>query len=148
MIQETKLRANETIKCEALSSYQAYYLNRQFSQGGGVALGVNNDLKSTLIKEGDEDTEAISVKVFFKELSVRAISAYGPQENAIKEKKDKFWDFIENEVNEAELEGDGLVIQMDGNLHAGKDIKLSNCQLHEGIQIIYIDNVLKYICLD
>ena len=134
MIQETKLRANETIKCEALSSYQVYYQNRQFSQGGGVALGVNKDLKSTLISEGDQDTEAISVKVFFKELSVRAISAYGPQENAIKEKKESFWNFIEKEVNEAELEGDGLVIQMDGNLHAGEEVMKNdpNVQNHNG----------------
>ena len=48
--------------------------------------------------------------------------AYGPQENALKEKKDKFWDFLDKEVNDAELEGDGLIIQMDGNLHAGSDL--------------------------
>ena len=122
MMQETKLRANETIRCEALKNYQVYYLNRQYSQGGGVALGVNKDLKSTLINEGDDDVEAISVKIFFKELSVRAITAYGPQENAIKEKKDRFWEFIEKEVIDADLEGDGLVIQMDGNLHAGSEV--------------------------
>ena len=124
MMQETKLRANETIRCEALKNYQVYYLNRQYSQGGGVALGVNKDLKSTLINEGDDDVEAISVKIFFKELSVRAITAYGPQENAIKEKKDRFWEFIEKDVIDADLEveGDGLVIQMDGNLHAGSEV--------------------------
>ena len=64
MMQETKLRAHETIKCEALTNYQVYYLNRQFSQGGGVAIGVDKDLKSSLI---NEDTEGISVKIFFKE---------------------------------------------------------------------------------
>ena len=88
MAQETKLRGNETIKCESLVNYQVYYQNRQNSQGGGVALGVDKDLESTLITEGGEDTEAIAVKVFFKEISVRAISAYGPQENALKEKKE------------------------------------------------------------
>ena len=122
MIQETKLRANETIKCEALSNYQVYHQNRQVSQGGGVALGVNKDLKSTLISEGGDDAEALSVKVFFNELSVRVVAAYGPQESALKEKKEKFWAVIEKEVIDAELEGDGLVIQMDGNLHAGTDI--------------------------
>ena len=31
-------------------------------------------------------------------------------------------EFIEKEANIAEIEGDGLLIQMDGNLHAGKEI--------------------------
>ena len=47
---------------------------------------------------------------------------YGVQENAPKEKKDKFWEFIEMEVSQAEAEGQGVIIQMDGNLHAGKDL--------------------------
>ena len=99
-----------------------------------MALGVHNDLKSTLIAEGDDDTEAVSVKVFFNELSVRIVTAYGPQENAIKERKDKFWEFLEKEVNDAELEGEGLIIQMDGNLDAGKNVvrKDPNCQNQNG----------------
>ena len=99
-----------------------------------MALGVHNDLKSTLIAEGDDDTEAVSVKVFFNELSVRIVTAYGPQENAIKERKDKFWEFLEKEVNDAELEGEGLIIQMDGNLHAGKNVVRNdpNCQNQNG----------------
>ena len=50
------------------------------------------------------------------------MTAYGPQENALKDKKDKFWEFMEKEVNDAELEDDGLLIQMDGNLHAGLNL--------------------------
>ena len=98
IVQETKLRTNEKISCEVLTNFQVYYLNRQNSQGGGVALGVDKELKSTLINEGDDETEALSVKVFFKEFPVRVIAAYGPQGNAVKEEKEKFWDFIENEV--------------------------------------------------
>ena len=67
-------------------------------------------MKSTLIKEGNDETEALSVKVFLEEIPVRAISAYGPQENANMDKKTKFWDFLETEVNDAEMEGDGLII--------------------------------------
>ena len=37
----------------------------------------------------------------------------------MKAKKDKFWEFLENEVIKAELEGHGLILQMDGNLHGG-----------------------------
>ena len=122
ILQETKLRANETILCESLNEFCVYYLNRQYSQGGGVALGVRKEFQSALIKDGDDETEAISVKLFVKEFPVRIVAAYGPQENAVIEKKQKFWEFIENEANQAELEGDGLIIQMDGNLHAGKDL--------------------------
>ena len=122
ILQETKLRANETILCESLNEFCVYYLNRQHSQGGGVALGVRKEFQSALIKDGDDETEAISVKLFVKEFPVRIVAAYGPQENAVIEKKQKFWEFIENEANQAELEGDGLIIQMDGNLHAGKDL--------------------------
>ena len=126
MVQETKLRANETISCEGLENFQVYYLNRQNLQGGGVALGVTKELKSTLVNEGNDETEVISVKVFFKDISVRVLTAYGPQENASREKKDKFWEFLEKEVIDSELENEGLVIQMDGNLHGGQDILIKD----------------------
>ena len=103
MLQETKLKLNEKIACASLSDFQVYYLNK-------------------LIKEGTEETEALSVKVFLEEIEARVITAYGPQENALKEKKLKFWEFLEEEVNCAEMEGDGLIIQMDGNLHAGSSL--------------------------
>ena len=122
MTQETKLKANETIPCDSLSEFCVYYQNRQNSQGGGVALGVRKDIPSTLISEGGEETEAIAVKVFFKQFSIRVVAAYGPQENAVKEKKENFWEYLEKEANEAELEGEGFIIQMDGNLHAGKEL--------------------------
>ena len=113
MLQETKLRSNETIPCESLDEFFVYYLNRQNSQGGGVAKGVKKEFQSSLINEGDDETEAISVKVFVKEFPIRIVVAYGPQENALLEKKHKFWEFIEKEPNQAELEGDALLIQME-----------------------------------
>ena len=48
-------------------------------------------LESTLIIIGDEDIEVISVLVIVK-------TAYRVQENASKEKKIKFWDFIEERI--------------------------------------------------
>ena len=122
MMQETKLKPNEKISCASLNNFQVFYLNRQTSQGGGIALGVNKDYDSTLIKEGNDETEAIAVKIFLKEMEVRTVCAYGPQETASKDKKDKFWEFLEEEVISAELEEDGLIIQMDGNLHAGSSV--------------------------
>ena len=122
VVQETKLKPHEVIKCEALGDYQVFSLSRQKSQGGGLAVGVNKMLESTLIKEGDDDTEVISVLVVVGNIPIRVIGAYGVQENASKDKKEKFWNFIEEEVRQAENNGEGIIIQMDGNLHAGEKL--------------------------
>ena len=119
MIEETKLKPHGKIKCEALNDFQVYYLNRQKTQGGGLALGVTKEIESTLIRDGDDETEVVSVQTILGEIPVRVVVGYGPQENATTEKKNKFWDFIENEVREAEMKDHGVIFQMDGNLHAG-----------------------------
>ena len=121
MLQETKLKPNDKIMCEAIHSYQVFYLNRHESQGGGLAMGVSKEFEATLVREGNE-VEALSVNIFIGEAPIRTVVAYGPQENAKKYKKDKFWEYLEQEVNQAELEDHGLIIQMDGNLHAGPEL--------------------------
>ena len=121
-VQETKLKPNQTLKCEVVDSFQMFYLYRQDSQGGGLVVGVDKDIESTLVREGNDVVEAIVVQVMLGTLSVKIIVGYGPQENASKEKKDKFWEFLEDEITKADLENQGLIIQMDGNLHAGPDV--------------------------
>ena len=123
MLEETKLKANEKIKCEAANDFQIFHLNRQNSQGGGIAVGVEKNIESTLVREGDDKLEVISVQVVLGKIPVRLVVGYGPQENDEVEKKKNFWNFIENELTEAELEGHGIMIQMDGNLHAGDLVK-------------------------
>ena len=59
MLQETKLKPNEIISCASVNDFCVYYLNRQNTQGGGVALGVRKDIKSALITEGEDEIEAI-----------------------------------------------------------------------------------------
>ena len=119
MLQETKLKVSEIIKCENSKDFQIYHLNRQNKQGGGLAVGVKNDIESTLIREGDDTTEALSIQIVLENMPIRIIVGYGPQENAEIEKKKKFWNFIENEIFEAEVANHGIIFQMDGNLHAG-----------------------------
>ena len=63
--------------------------------------------------------DPMPVAVLVGEVPIRVILGYGPQESAEKEKKDKFWEFVENEINLAEIQGEGIIFQMDGNLHAG-----------------------------
>ena len=122
MLEETKLKPNGRIKCEALNDFQVFYLNRQKSQGGGLALGVHKEIESTLIRDGDDDTEVLSVQTVLADIPVRIIVGYGPQENATIEKKNKFWSFVENEIKEAEIKDHGIIFQMDGNLHAGPSL--------------------------
>ena len=95
---------------------------RQNSQGGGLAIGIDKEIESTLVREGNDDIEAFVVQVVLGKIPVKIIVAYGPQENALKEKKDKFWGFLEEEAYKAELLDQGLLIQMDGNLHGGSDL--------------------------
>ena len=118
-LQETKLKPNESLKFELSKKYQIYYLARQESDGGGLAIGICNDIESTLVREGDDEKEALVVQIEIGKIQVRVVVAYGPQENATKDKKENFWKFLEEESIKAELLGQGLVIQMDGNVHGG-----------------------------
>ena len=72
--------------------------------------------------EGDRDLETLSVNIFVKNLKIRCCTGYGYQEGDIKEKKDTFWQYLDTEVLEAKNDGAGLIIQMDGNLWAGKTL--------------------------
>ena len=122
MIEETKLKPHEKIRGGCLDHFQVYYLSRQNMQGGGIAIGIDKMLESTMLNSGNDETEIMSVLVVIENISIRIIVAYGVQENASKEKKDRFWEFLEEEVFQAEKENQGVIIQMDGNLHAGKEL--------------------------
>ena len=76
MVEETKLKPNETIKCGAAGDFQVFYLSRQNSQGGGLALGVSKMFESTFINEGDDDTEIMSVLVVVGDIPIRVIVGY------------------------------------------------------------------------
>ena len=104
---------------EVQNEFQIFYLYRQDSQGGGLAVGIDKNIESILVREGNDEIEALMVQVVLDNIPARIVVAYGPQENALKDKKEKFWDFIEDEVRKAELDQMGLIIQMDGNLHGG-----------------------------
>ena len=116
------MKTNQKIVLQAENNFQTYYLNRKESQGGGLIIGVHKDVESALVREGDDIIEAMVIHVEIEGITIKIINAYGPQENADKNKKDKFWDFLEEETVKAELENCGLIIQMDGNMHAGPEL--------------------------
>ena len=62
-IQESKLKPNETLQGEETDKFQIFYLNRKDSLGGGIAVGIDKDIESTLVREGNDDVEAMVVQV-------------------------------------------------------------------------------------
>ena len=109
MLEETKLKPNETMKCDSSKHFNVFYLNRQNAQGGGLAIGVHKEIESALVREGNDETETLSVQAVLGKIKVRIIVAHGPQENASILKKQRFWEAIEKEVCEADIEGHGVL---------------------------------------
>ena len=85
-------------------------------------MGCSKDLQPVLLREGDDNVEALSVEIFVKDMRIRCCIAYGCQENETVERKDAFWTFLEEEVLEAEICETGFILHFDGNLWAGKNI--------------------------
>ena len=90
--------------------------------GGGFALGVAKELSPAFVREGDDDCEALSVEISVKNLTIRCCAAYGCQETYRVERKEKFWNYLDEEVFLAEQTGAGFVLQFDGNLWAGEQL--------------------------
>ena len=129
-MQETKLPQKQLFKSDT-SEYVIFRLEREKSGGGGIALGVVQDLNPILIRMGNDATEAISVKININKFEVSLIVGYGAQENDRQAKlhemsqdeiKMLLWDFLDVEINESEAMEQGLIIQFDANAHLGPDI--------------------------
>ena len=55
-------------------------------------------------------------------MQITCVSAYGPQEKGFSEKKDKFWQYLEEDAKRADNEGKGFILQGDLNSWLGKNI--------------------------
>ena len=71
-------------------------------------------------KTGNENI--MSVQITFTNQVIRLILAYGPQENASKDEKDKFYDDLNIEVERAKLCGEQILIVGDLNAKLGHPI--------------------------
>ena len=112
---ETKMKREGKIKVDNIGDFQVYELVRNSKQGGGLAIGVMNELEPAFIREGDDETEIMVVEVKLNGIQTRCINGYGPQETDSSDRKTKFWRKLEFEVEDAfELEK-ALILQMDGN---------------------------------
>ena len=121
-LQETKCRKQGKIGAANLKNYQVYQLIRKNSQGGGMAIAAHKDLNPIWLGEGNDETEVLSVQISVQEMKIRCVNAYGPQESAPVDIKDKFWKRLSFEANQADLTGAGFILEMDGNLWAGPEL--------------------------
>ena len=98
-------------------------------KGGGVAIGVLNELEPSWISQGDDNTEALTIEIWLDNFPVRLVCGYGPQEYDSKERKDGFWDYLNTQVQNAAAGGAGFIIQMDGNLWASENIVMGDVKV-------------------
>ena len=120
LIEETKFKDEGKFKME---NYIIFELVRKSRDGGGgLALGCEKDLHPVWVKEGDDETEALSVEISLQKMKIRCCVAYGCQENDRIERKSKFWNYLDDEVTQASNSGAGFILHFDGNLWAGCDI--------------------------
>ena len=74
--QETKMRRLGRIKTENAKKYQIYEVLRKTKGGGGLAIGVLNDLNPVLVSEGTDQSELMVVEIELSGLKIRLINAY------------------------------------------------------------------------
>ena len=55
-------------------------------------------------------------------MKIRCVVAYGVQENDIIDRKEAFWKYLDEDVQQADISGSGFILQFDGNLWAGNGI--------------------------
>ena len=123
-IEETKMRKEGKIKTAHSANYQIYERIRKAGKsGGGLALGVHNDLCPAWVGEGENESEILSVEITVQNIKIRCIAAYGPQESGPSlEEKAKFWTQLDAEVTAADSNETGFILQMDANVWAGPEL--------------------------
>ena len=63
-IQETKVKKVNQIKTDFSKNYTIYELLSKNSNGGGVCIGVQKDLKPVWVGQGDDEVEALAVEIW------------------------------------------------------------------------------------
>ena len=121
-IEETKLKIGGKIKTDNSKEYQIFELNRTTKMGGGLAIGALGDLDPVWISEGNDDVEVLVIEISVSQMQIRCIAAYGPQEGASTDKKEKFWERLASEVKDAIENEKAILFQMDGNLWGGPEL--------------------------
>ena len=105
-----------------MENFVVYERLREKSEGGGVAIAAIRELNPTLVSQGENDVEAITIEIHPKNIVISCTSAYGPQMKDHIEKKHEFWKYLEDVVEKADKEGKGFILQGDLNAWLGPEI--------------------------
>ena len=103
MVEETKFKDEGKFKIPGYSIFELVRKSRD--GGGGLALGCDNKLHPVWVREGDDNAEAISVVISVKEMKIRCCVGYGPQENDLIDRKNAFWNYLDEDVLQARSSG-------------------------------------------
>ena len=119
-IEETKMKDEGKIEIE---NYDVFELVRKSKDGGGgLAIGCKKELQASWVREGDDKVESLSVNIFLKGMKIRCCVAYGCQETDSVDRKEAFWNYLNEEVTIADQTESGFILHFDGNLWAGEGI--------------------------
>lgn len=120
VIQETKLNEKGFLR---IKGFQIFEKVRKNKIGGGIAIGVRDDLKPVWVSEAEDEIEAMAVVIKVGKREIRVVGGYGPQESSGKlENKIKFWQYLDHETKEAEKHKQDILIQMDANAWLGNEL--------------------------
>ena len=119
MMQETKVAQPGTIKFDGFVTFEHTRINKD---GGGLALSALETLNPVFLRDGGEEVEALTVIIHSRKITISCNTAYGPQENAVLEKKEKFWAYLDEEYQRASNAGNRFVLQGDLNSWLGPEI--------------------------
>ena len=121
-LQETKLDKNAIL---SLENYQVFQKNRNGS-GGRLLTAIDPNLKPMLISSRNDEAEILTVQIKCKNMQLRVINAYGPQDDDDQQSRLHFWMGLEEEVLSAKSESCMVIIQMDANAKVVRNILSSD----------------------
>ena len=122
--QETKMKTPGKIITKNSKEYIFFELLRKEKKisGGGLAIGILKCLNPIWISEGDDEIEVLVTEIMVQKMKIRCVNAYGPQNIAKSDIKEKFWARLSHEVEQAYISNCGFILQMDSNSHLGNSV--------------------------
>ena len=86
-----------------------------------ICIGVNKDLRSVWISQGDDEVEALTVEIWADDFPVRVVTAYGPKLGDSHERNESFGSSLKERLEilmqlELDLSFKWIVIVMLGKI--------------------------------
>ena len=121
-IQETKLKREKQIE---KPGYKIFEKIRENKSGGGIMIGIETGLsrkEPVIIFNGDKEVEMMLIEISLDSMNLRIMTAYGPQEDALPDTINNFYQKLEEEIMKCEEDDCGLIIEMDANAKLGSEL--------------------------